>query len=124
MDLDTIIIMVCCAIGILAVFSLIIFVGCSNKKRADKQEVSEKRLEKEPEYSECRATLIRMSCGVDVRGTKRVFVTQKYFIAFELDGGKTAEFQVDKDIYDLLEEGMTGNLVTVEGNFFGFEADN
>ena len=128
MDLKTVIIIVGCSIGILAVFALIIIAGISsdkkNKRKAEKQKEAEERLEKEPEYSECRARLVHMRCGVDVRGTKRVFVTQKYFIAFELEDGKNSEFQVDEGIYSLLEEGMTGTLVTVEGNFFGFEADN
>ena len=65
-----------------------------------------------------------MQCGVDVRGTKRVFVEEKYFIVFELEDGSTLEFGVDEEIYGLLEEGMEGPLVTVEGNFYGFEADN
>ena len=96
----------------------------NKKKNGERQETPEEHLEREPEYSECRARLVEMQCGVDVRGAKRVFVEEKYFIVFELEDGSTLEFGVDEEIYGLLEEGMEGTLVTVEGNFYGFEADN
>ena len=96
----------------------------NKKEDAGRKETPEEHLEREPEYSECRARLIKMQCGVDVRGTKRVFVDEKYLITFELEDGDTVDFGVDEEIYGLLEEGMEGTLVTVEGNFFGFEADN
>ena len=96
----------------------------SKKKDGGRKETPEEHLEREAEYSECRARLVKMQCGVDVRGTKRVFVSEKYFITFELEDGSTVDYGVDEEIYELLEEGMEGTLVTVEGNFFGFEADN
>ena len=96
----------------------------NKKKDGGRKETPEEHLERAPEYSECRARLIKMQCGVDVRGTKRVFVDEKYLITFELEYGDTVDFGVDEEIYGLLEEGMEGTLVTVEGNFFGFEADN
>ena len=99
-----------------------------NKKKkqapSPEQEEAEARLQKAPEYVEARARLTAMRCGVDVRGTTRVSVNEKYFITFELEGGRTVEFEVGEDIYSLLEEGMDGILVTVEGNFFGFESDS
>ena len=108
---------------------LIIAVICINdyknkKKNGEKQETPEEHLEREAEYSEYRAKLVEMLCGVDVRGTKRVFVEEKYLIVFETEDGSTLEFGVDREIYELLEEGMEGTLVTIEGNFYGFEADN
>ena len=96
----------------------------NQKKSGKKQETPEEHLEREPEYSECRARLVEMLCGVDVRGTKRVFVDEKYLISFELEDGSRVDFSVDREIYELLEEGMEGTLVTIEGNFYGFEADN
>ena len=111
-----------------ALFLIIAAVLIGSRKIAGKKVAGkgtpEERLEKEPEYTERRALLIKTRCGVDVRGTKQVYVTKKYFITFELEDGQISEFQVDEEIYNLLEEGMTGNLVTVEGNFFGFEAEN
>jgi hypothetical protein len=108
---------------------LIVAVICINdyknkKKNGEKQETPEEHLEREAEYSEYRAKLVEMLCGVDVRGTKRVFVEEKYLIVFETEDGSTLEFGVDREIYELLEEGMEGTLVTIEGNFYGFEADN
>lgn len=108
---------------------LIVAVICINdyknkKKNGEKQETPEEHLEREAEYSEYRAKLVEMLCGVDVRGTKRVFVEEKYLIVFETEDGSILEFGVDREIYELLEEGMEGTLVTIEGNFYGFEADN
>ena len=96
----------------------------NQKKSGKKQETPEEHLEREAEYAECRAKLVEMLCGVDVQGTKRVFVEEKYLISFELEDGNRVDFSVDREIYELLEEGMEGTLVTIEGNFYGFEADN
>ena len=96
----------------------------NQKKSGKKQETPEEHLEREPEYKEFRAKLVEMLCGVDVQGTKRVFVEEKYLISFELEDGNRIDLGVDKEIYELLEEGMEGTLVTLEGNFYGFEADN
>ena len=118
-------------IPVIFVVSLVLIVAVicikdykNKKKNGERQETPEEHLEREPEYSECRARLVEMQCGVDVRGTKRVFVEEKYLIVFETEDGITLEFGVDREIYELLEEGMEGTLVTVEGNFYGFEADN
>ena len=110
-------------------FVLIIATICikeyrNQKKSGLKQETPEEHLEREPKYAEYRAKLVEMLCGVDVQGTKRVFGEEKYLISFELEDGKRIDFGVEREIYELLEEGMEGTLVTLEGNFYGFEADN
>ena len=110
-------------------FVFLIILGIRSDKQdktydEDKEREAEERLEQEPEYTKTRATLLSMKCGVDVRGTKQVSTKEKYFITFELENGEKAEFEVENEIYLLLEEGMTGTLVTTEAGFYGFESDN
>jgi hypothetical protein len=114
-------------VGILGVFALFIFAGISSdKNKGIEQKDLEEHLEQEPEYTETRARLVAMHCSSDViRIYHKVPKTVKTFcITFKLEDGGSAEFEVEEEIYLLLEEGMTGTLVTVEGNFYGFEADN
>ena len=44
----------------------------------------------------------------------------QYWVMFEFDDGSQKEFMVSKELYDKIEEGQAGTLVTVNGNFFDF----
>ena len=70
-------------------FVFLIILGIRSDKQdktyyEDKEREAEERLEQEPEYTETRATLVSMKCGVEVRGTKQVSAKDKYFITFYL----------------------------------------
>lgn len=43
-----------------------------------------------------------------------------YFATFESLNGTTAEYEIGQDYYDRLEEGQTGTLVIMNGNFIDF----
>ena len=74
------------------------------------------------ELNEVGAQLIDQRCGVDVRGTKSVYVNERYCITFLTDDGRTLEFFVPEEIYLALDKGQKGILITTaKGAFYGFE---
>ena len=74
------------------------------------------------ELNEVGAQLIDQRCGVDVRGTKSVYVNERFCITFLTDDGRTLEFFVPEEIYLALDKGQKGILITTaKGAFYGFE---
>ena len=44
----------------------------------------------------------------------------QYFVTFLLENGEEREYEVEPDTYEKMEDGQTGLLVLVNGNFFAF----
>lgn len=44
----------------------------------------------------------------------------QYFVTFALENGEEREYEVEPDTYEKVENGQTGLLVLVNGNFFAF----
>lgn len=53
----------------------------------------------------------------EVRMQRSVY---EYFVAFLLENGKECEYEVGQEYYEKIEEGETGTLVLISGNFFSF----
>lgn len=127
------IIYICVALGIVLAFSVAIAIfGVREKKKRKQESIENDRCVLEnfdiqddlPELNEIGAQIIDQRCGVDVRGTKSVYVNERFCITFLTDDGRTLEFFVPEEIYLALDKGQKGRLITTaKGTFYGFAVD-
>ena len=59
----------------------------------------------------------KFTTGVSMATPVSIF---QYFATFELENGEEIEYGISEECYEGIEEGQTGTLVIVNGNFFSF----
>ena len=120
-------------VGIGVVAAAIAFVvGCivlsarNEKKGMDKVEEPSTAADIEceeggEEYVAVPARVVDMKCEGHYEGNAKHPHHHVFFnVTFLTDGGETVRYSVGQTVFDRLSLNMTGDLVTVNGNFFDF----
>jgi hypothetical protein len=99
-----------------------VFAAIDEKKNTKKQpeEIEEIDDEREPEFVSVGAKVLGKGGFHKYYGTKYVNYTLLLRVAFLTDEGEELVFEIPQEIYDRIEEGQYGTLITVNGNFFDF----
>ena len=77
----------------------------------------------EPPIEEFAVTIVKLSCGAKLKGSKTPIAVKEFFATFVTDSGEEIELSVDEESYFQLEENKKGTLAIVNGNFYGFCED-
>ena len=77
----------------------------------------------EPKYEhlETNASVVDMTCGVEVKGIKTVKAVKTFRVSFELESGKVITLTIPEEMYEGIEVGQKGKLTLVDGELYGFE---
>ena len=76
--------------------------------------------EKELEYEFKQARVLSKYKNSYYVGVKLSRMVEEYWINIITEDGKETGYQVRQELYEKIEEGQEGTLVTVNGNFFDF----
>ena len=105
----------------LALIGLAIW-GMTHNSKKDKQRALEE-LESpyvEPPIEEIPVTIVKLSCGAKLQGSKTPIAVKEFYAIFKTEDGEELELSVDEESYFSLEENKKGTLAIVNGNFYGF----
>ncbi|MBR2646266.1 MAG: DUF2500 family protein [Clostridia bacterium] len=89
------------------------------KERVRREQVL-KEYEKEPEYKFVKAQVLSKEKEAYYVGIKLSKLVEEYYIHFLTEDGDEMGLRVRQDVFEKIEEGQEGTLVTVNGNFFDF----
>lgn len=103
---------------IVAIYALIKIFTTTVKER--KKQLDELLKAEECETVAIGARIISKSTYIDYRGIKIPEHNIIYKLAFLTDDGENVEYNVDKTVFDKVNEFDIGTLVTVNGAFFDF----
>ncbi len=112
-------------VGVVAIW---IIMGISLKKDMAQEQIRRQKVleeyEKEPEYAFVNARVISRKKTTYYQTELRMptLPAQKLecFVTFLTEDGESLEFQIREEIFDNIQDGQEGTLVTVNGNFFDF----
>ena len=76
--------------------------------------------EKEPEYLFAQAKILSKGKKAYYVGVKLPKLMEEYWVKIITEEGVETSYRVREDVYQRMEEGQEGTLVTVNGNFFDF----
>ena len=96
--------------------------GMIHNSKKDKQRALEE-LEapyEEPPIEEIPVTIVKLSCGAKLQGSKTPIAVKEFYANFRTEDGNEFELSVDEESYFSLEENKKGTLAIVNGNFYGF----
>ena len=100
-------------------FSVFISIGAkiTEKKRTKSQKEKKIPEETEPEFKAVGAVVLDKKAEMFSLGKHH---TLEFKVAFMTDEGQTVEMDVSQEVYERLNVSQSGDLVTVNGNFFDF----
>jgi hypothetical protein len=117
-------IVACILLAVVLIAMVYLFVIAPIQLRRDHKKAMEKldeeNDEREPEFVSVGAKVLGKGGFHKYYGTKYVNYTLLLRVAFLTDEGEELVFEIPQEIYDRIEEGQHGNLITVNGNFFDF----
>lgn len=64
--------------------------------------------------------VLKKYCYTKTYGYRTPEMKKHFFIIFQTDDGQKFEYEVEEDIYLTINEGQTGTIGIVNGNFYGF----
>ena len=70
-----------------------------------------------------RVTVVGQACYTKMLGSKTPSLEKKFVVTFRDEFGKLLEIPVWEEIYPVFEEGQTGTLTLVDGEFYAFSLD-
>lgn len=89
------------------------------RERLRREKVLEE-YEKEPEYLFVQAKILSKGKKAYYVGVKLPKLIEEYWVKILTEEGVETSYRVREDVYQRMEEGQEGTLVTVNGNFFDF----
>ena len=129
MDAEDRIILITCLIGGLIIIAILIFYFVFQYPKDKAKEILrrkqvEEEYEKEPKYCFVRARVVSRKKTLYYQSELRMPTLpaqkQECFVSFLTEEGETLTFQIREELFDGIQEGQEGTLVTVNGNFFDF----
>ena len=108
-------------VGVLIIVAGLIFgIKASIKQERLRREKVLEEYEKQPEYAFCQATVLESKKVVYYTGVNISRQVAECTVVFQTEEGEKLKFQLREEVFDRLEKGQKGTLVTVNGNFFDF----
>ena len=105
-------------VAVCIIFSIYIFIRSYKSDKEEKEKREEELLtDEEPEFKVTGAVILNKQ---SVMHTTRHDHSVEYKITFMTDDGETVEMPVPQEIYAELYESQSGDLVTINGNYFYF----
>ena len=96
----------------------------AKKKQQEKCRELDRAVAFPPPLDECRATLVRKSCGTKMVGSKSSLECQcEYLLVFEDEFEREIPLLVEEEIYLAIEEGDSGILALSDGKLYSFTLD-
>lgn len=100
-------------------YTFIRFVVVNYKER--KKQLNELLAEEESITENVKASIISKECYIEYKGIKYPKHTVVYKIIFSTEKKENIKYTVSETLYNSLNEGDNGTLVTINGNFFDFQ---
>ncbi len=108
-------------IGVIALICYFIFQYPKDKaKNEARKQAFYEECEKELEYDFKPARVLSKYKNSYYVGIKLSRMVEEYWINLLIEDGTETSYQVSQEMYERIEEGQEGTLVTVNGNFFDF----
>ena len=125
MTSDEIILLVCGILSLLTIVITLVYVIYKwpelKRKEQERKQAFYDECEKELDYDYKKAMVLEKRENFYYVSNLNIPRSQKdFFATFLIENEEKREFKIREDIYERIEKGQRGTLVTVNGNFFDF----